>query len=498
MKKIIFLIIIFSFAAVKAQIVNDYVKKIDLKLSKDKNYLNLNYLSFNPSDGIDTMLFTIPRDLDRKPAVLKTGEEYVYRLVYLKEGIRIDSLQLLYLEEIKLNSVAGDKLFGAVNNVSDDTVKVLNFRDMYYLKRRQPVYYARLKGMVERNLIENEGSPAPSILRINPDENLKTEMGFSSRDNKDYLMFENVNGKHWFPKKNESRSVGRRREAVDEGFRFDASFSTLSISHSVMDFNAGSSSLEFTTEDKVMNILPWQSQTLAGGFRALISFGDNKSDIYNVSYIDAKIMARIKMSSKNFFDKVPFASSAVSLINFGNAITGELHFTRPFTLPFINLYFSTAKQAFDNPAFIIEEPGNRRAYFSFSQVESTMSFYWNTNADLENRFRMDIGMAFYDIWKASLNDENSLIKKEMIQNKYYPTMSLYYSFIPDNRPLFGIKTKYLDNTISGQFWMKIIEFDQVGSFRFEVYFVTPVFLREKNEWESDGGTLFQLRYRYGL
>ena len=127
-----------------------------------------------------------------------------------------------------------------------------------------------------------------------------------------------------------------------------------------------------------------------------------------------------------------------------------------------------------------------------------MSFYWNTNADLENRFRMDLGFGFYDIWQADYGADSTLAHKEMVQNKFYPTCTLYYSFIPDNRPLFGIKVKYLDNVVSGKFWMKIIEFDNVGSFRFETYFVAPPFLRKTMEWETEGGVLFQLRYRYGL
>jgi hypothetical protein len=117
---------------------------------------------------------------------------------------------------------------------------------------------------------------------------------------------------------------------------------------------------------------------------------------------------------------------------------------------------------------------------------------------MENRFKLDLGMVYYDIWQAHYATDSTFGFKEMMQKKYYPTATLYYSFIPDDRPLFGIKAKYLDNTISGQIWMKLIEFDSVGSFRFEVYFVTPSFLRAKMEWEGDGGTLFQLRYRYGL
>lgn len=498
MKKILLLLLIFTFSLLKAQVTEDYIKKIDLKLAKDKNYLNLNYVSFNPADGMDSLLTSIPRALNRMPVTLNSGEEYIYRIVYLKEGVKIDSVQLLYLDEIKLNAVASDKLFGAVNEVTDDTTRLLTFRDIYFLKKNEPATYNALLNIVNENLIENEGTPPPNILGINPDEKFRTEMGFSSRDNKDYLLFENVNGRHWVPKKSDVRTGGRRRVQETGGFRIDASFSSISVSHSVMDFPAGSSGLELTAEDKIMNVLPWQSQTLSGGFRAIIGFGENKNDIYNTSYIDAKIMARFRLTSKDLYKNIPFISGEKPKLNFGNALAGELHFTRPFTLPFINVAFSTAKKAFDKPSFLIENETAKTAYFSFTQFEASMSFYWNTNADLENRFRLDLGAAFFDIWKADYSLDDELISKEMIQNRFQPLAELNYSFIPENVPLFGISLRYFDSAVKGKFWMKLIEFQNWGGFRFETYVISPVFFREQKDWETEGGAFFQIRYRYGL
>ncbi len=380
-----------------AQIIEDYINKIDLKLKKDKNYLNLHYLEFE-SGQFDPALTTIPRE-GKKSFQMKFNDDIRYKLVFLKEGLEVDSVYLLYLEEIKLNSVNNERLFGALDEIPDDTSRVLNFKDMYNLKTSFKNYYNAFYNLLEEFIAENDEAPLPSLLGINPDKKVNSGFGVSARDNKDYLNFAYINGMHWYPREEEGHSSRRRKSDSQNPYRIDVSLSTLTFSHEFMDLSVGSSAFELSTDEKVLNLLPWESSSIQAGFRTLIALSENNLNYNDAMFIDVKFLARFKMNSNSLFNKLPYIMADAPRLNVGPGLVGEISLSRPFSLPFINLYFSTGQQQFENPAAVIGTPDAKTAFFSFTQVESAMSFYWSTSDKLISRFRVDLGFAFYDIWR---------------------------------------------------------------------------------------------------
>ncbi len=478
------------------QIKEDLIRRIDLKLSKDKDYLNLHYIIFQPDAVKDSLIFRLWSESKQKEIEIRSGEQYNYRLVFLKEGIGIDSLYLLSLDEIKLNSASGDKLFDAVNAVKDDTVRILNFNDIYFLRNNYSSIYNYLTNLVLKSGIENGEDSYSSTLGINPDDQMNSGLGVSSRNNRDYLIFEYVNGKHWDPKAGEAKTDRRKKTDDTPDFRWDLSFSSMSFSHKLMDFSVGSSALELTTEDKVLNVVPWQTQSLSLGFRSLIALARDKSDIYNATYIDARIFGRFNLNLGKNSDNLFFVSTDKNVLNTGNSFIADISITRPFTLPFLNIYVASGKRDFASPALTVNSGKN--AYFSFTQFESTMSFYWNTSDKLTGRLRMDLGVGYYDIWEAVYDSGSELVTTEMKYNKFRPVVSLFYSFAPEDNPLFGFNLRLFDSVFKVKAWMKVLGFSENHTIRFETILVSSPVFRSEHEWESGSGTLFQLRYRYGL
>ncbi len=100
--------------------------------------------------------------------------------------------------------------------------------------------------------------------------------------------------------------------------------------------------------------------------------------------------------------------------------------------------------------------------------------------------------------EADYDSDNSLLKTELLQKKLYPLFALHYNFVPQSDPLFGSSIKVLDSQVKLKGWVKIVEFAPMNVLRFEAIYVSPPFARGKRQWDTDGGSMFQFRYRYGL
>ena len=77
-------------------------------------------------------------------------------------------------------------------------------------------------------------------------------------------------------------------------------------------------------------------------------------------------------------------------------------------------------------------------------------------------------------------------------------VQLHYNFVPGNSPFLGGSLKLFHWRITAFAWIKLFEFSQGSILRFETIILTDPISRDPAEWESDGGVMFQLRYRYGL
>lgn len=506
------LLVLFSITSQNfSQTFDEYTKKIDSKLRRDKNYLNLNYLDIIPDfQAVPQFSTVFPRVDGREPFAFAAKENVTYRLVYLKDGLDIDSVYLLYLIKIERDiSNEGGLISVATTNQKEDVSRVLNFRDMYSLKYNNPPLYQFLLSLVNVDIRDKEESDVklPSLLAISPDEEIKTSIGMSSRDNRDFYNYVTVNtAAHWYPKENsEVITKGRQKTTTsDLPFKIDASFSHISFSHAVMEFkNLGGASVELSTQERVMNILPWESMTMGIGAKLLFRLDDGKN-VYNSSYIDAKLMAKIKMGKKTFLDgryiseNNPFASGDSPLLNFGNSITADLSLTKPFSLPFMNLYFSIGSEEFKDPNVYARTKTGYVAYHTTNQAELSFSFFWNSNDKFVNRFGMDVGVAYYNIYEATYDGKLNFKSAKLIQDKFMPVLTFHYNFVPKGEPLFGGSVRVFDSHANISAWLKLIDINTIHRFRFEVNYLTAPFARDRRAWETEGGSMFQLRYRLGI
>ncbi|MDP3148248.1 MAG: hypothetical protein Q8N83_03865 [Ignavibacteria bacterium] len=494
--------LIFFSMLVDAQTYDDIYRKIDLKLKKDSSYLNLHYIDFTGPISVPPSAATLPRK-DDDPFSFKVNENTTYRFVFLMDAVGLDSLELLYIEQRVDKSAAEGGFFGGGGGgPQTDISRDFIFKDMYDLKLNRFDQYSVLYNKVRDYIKKNEDAPPEKLLRINPDTEIQTSMGISSRDNTDYLNFMRTNHLHWYPKPKivVKAKRGAAQEEVKTSFRLDASFSQISFSHEIMDFAMGGASVEYGFNEKVLNLLPYQATLFNAGFRTLISISDKKTDLNKAVMVDVKIMGRLKMNTSKIIGSLPFVAADKPLLNMGTSGGFDIQLTRPFTLPFLNLYLNAGGPAYSSPAVTIPKGKDREAYFSFSQAEATMSFYWNASDKMNSRFRMDIGAGYYDVWKGTyIGTAKSASKKELMQDNFYPVVNFYFNFISDGSEFYGCKIRFFDSQASLTSWLKLAEISGGHIIRFEGTYISAPVARKNRPWENkEGGAILQLRYRYGF
>ncbi|MCE1189106.1 MAG: hypothetical protein LWX56_08180 [Ignavibacteria bacterium] len=503
-QKIIQMVILCGFLLpVFGQNLDELLDQVDLKLRKDKRYLNINYVVF-PNNKIGEELKNLPRLNYREPISFKAADNITYNIVFLKEAVGIDSLVLLYVDQITDRS-QGDNtgMFSATGGPQSDTVKALNFKDLYNLQRVRPEAYKALLTEVNRFIRENPDQQPSSLLKILPDEDIKTSLGVASRDNTDYLNYMRANYMHWYPKAKVEKK-GKRGAAVATAdsinYRIEAGFSRFTFSHRSMDFSLGGASIELGTSEKVLNLVPYQSMAVTGGFRTLVNIAQKKEDIDKSFIIDARLLVRLSLNSESMA-KVPFAMVSSPKLMVGNAAGLDVTLTRPFGLPVINLFVMTGSEpSLKNPPMrLVNKDGKYVAYYNISSLEGSMSFFWNTSETMTSRFRLDVGAGYYDVHEAQYTSAySSTIGKSLIQDDFYPMIALHFNFAPGGADIFGAMIKTLDSQVKAEGWLKVMELEGGHVFRFAAAIVSPPLAREKRLWESDGGALVEVRYRYGF
>lgn len=506
LKRILLLNLIFTLSLI-SQSIDEVYKKIDLKLKRDKKYLNIFAFDVPVTEKNVKDFPTLPRTDERPPFQFKSADGYSYRIVYLKDAIGIDSVVLLYIDEIINKAVGGEGLFGeATGGVQIDTIKAVNFKDMYNIRLYNPEMYYQLYKMVSNDIkqAEFEDRQIPSLLGIRPDVDIKTSLGISSRDNTDFLNYMRANNLHWYPQEiivQKGKRGAAPQSLTKPEFRIDASFTQLSFSHDIMNFgNLGGGSLEYGVTDRVLNVLPYQSMLFYGGFRTLITLSDKKVDYKNASILDAKFLGRIKMDFAKLATQIPFLFGDKPKLNVGTSVAAEISTTKLFSLPYLNFYLATGGNSFSSPSARVVIGGLNYAFYSFSQAEATMSFYWNGSDKLNTRFRMDIGIGYHDVWKGYFGapTDKSPYKKELVRDNFSPVAIFHFNFSPEGAEFYGARIRYYDGQVSMNIWLKLAEFGQGHTFRMDATYLTPPIMRTKGDWETTGGALIQIRYRYGF
>ena len=482
----------------QSQQIDTEIKKISLKLKKDKNYLNLNYLTTQLDSNVVMKLQDVPRISGEKTYSFSGGTNTQYRIVFLNKGIGLESIYLMYVDEIKLNTLNSESFF-ADETATDDTVEVLMFKDLYTLKLNNSEQYATLLELVTQYVEENEVDNLPSLLGINPDARDKPYMGMTSRDNTDYFNFQRTNSPHYVPKeKKKSRSV-RGGASSEKSYRIDASFSKITFSHKALDYSIGTTGFEVSTQEPILNLLPFEASNIHLGFRSILRISGEKR-IKHASYIDAKLVSIISLNSSSIFNNQPFVSADTAKLNINSGFGGEINLTKFFGFPYITLKGYMSNTDFENPTYFIPTSETTKdAYFSSAQFEGTFSFYWNTSPMLTSRLRFDLGVGYFNIWKNSYNAENEITYSDIESEDYVvPIIALHYTFVPSEIPLLGLNLRYFDSRITLGGWIKIFEFAPENILRLEVTAITEPIARLLQPWESSGGIFFQFRYRYGL
>ena len=182
----------------------------------------------------------------------------------------------------------------------EQTDRILSFKDLYALTTEKPEAYATLYNEVRKFIRENPDNPPTSLLKINPDSDIKTSMGIASRDNTDFLNFQRANSLHWYPKAKIEKKLGKRGSAAaadSDDYRIEAGFTSASFSHKAMDFSFGGAGLEIGVEERILNLLPYQQMSINGGLRLYVNLSEKKEDISKSTIIDARLIARVGLNT---------------------------------------------------------------------------------------------------------------------------------------------------------------------------------------------------------
>ncbi len=503
-KLLVLLVLYGVMAPIMSQNLDELLDQVDLKLRKDKKYLNIHYISF-PNNRINSSLQNIQRTNDREAVSFKQKDNVSYNIIFLKDAIGIDSLQLLYVDEITDRTGGGEKLFGETTGPVVDTMKILTFKDLWTLYRSQSPAYATLYNEVRKYLRENVEQSPSSLLRINPDSEIKTSLGISSRDNTDFLNFMRTNSMHYYPKAKAIEKKGLRKSTtvVDStaDFRIEAGFTSISLSHPSMDFSLGGASLELGVDEKLLNVLPYQSMSVTGGFRTLFSIVTDKKDDLNKALIfDAKILARVAVDMTTLPTSLPFMGASKPKLHLPTGGGIDLSVSKVFGLPFINIYAMAGAADVTNSPLKQLINGKNYAYYNNTSGAGSMSFYWNTSESMTSRFRLDLGVGFYDVYRAEfakVSDRKPTVKS-LMQNNMTPLVSVYFNFTPDGKDVIYENLTLFDSILKLHGWLKILELDGGHNFRLALTYVSMPLGRQRHEWETTGGSLVEVRYRYGF
>ncbi|MBI2417877.1 MAG: hypothetical protein HYV28_08240 [Ignavibacteriales bacterium] len=487
------------------QNLDELLDQVDLKLRKDNKYLNIHYINF-PNNKINDLLKGVPRTNYREPFTFKAADNITYNVVFLKDAVGLDSIIVLYIDEITDKSQGeGAGMFSSTGGPQSDTIRALTYKDLYNIQAVKPEVYSLFYNEIYRYILDNPDQPVSSLLKIQPDNEIKTSLGISSRDNTDFLNFQRANNLHWYPKQKivVKGRRGAQQTATDSvEYRIDAGFTSVSFSHRSMDFSLGGASLELGVEERMLNLLPFQQMSVNSAFRTLVNLSDKKEDIDKALVIDAKLLARVALDMADLPGSLPFMGASKPKLMLGTAGGIDVSLTRPFGLPFLNLYvMSGAAPSLSNPSTkALNKQKKYAAYYNISSFEASMSFYWNTSETMISRFRLDVGLGYYDIYEAIYANATAKAPstKKLVQDKFFPSLTLHFNFAPGNVDIYHGEIRFFDGQARVTGWLKLMELEDGHVFRFGGTLISPPVGRPVRNWEAKGGALVQIRYRYGF
>lgn len=482
-----------------------YYKLIEKKLEEDQTYLSVKSLSINTQDIKAKISENVPRYYNSNPLVFNEKDGYTYYFLYLDETIDIDSIVLIgIVEEIAPSvSTEGAGIFAAAAAPTDPIREtVFKFRDIHSLMKTNPDIYKNLVELISDQLQSDPLLEPRELNNIAEKSKLQKSKGISSKDNADFLNYNYVNGRHHYPeiKKETSNRRGRGRGSASASsgtdYKIDASLSHVTFFSKEIDFGFSGVAAEINFDEYLLNMLPWQPMTMSIGLRGLIALSGDKEDMMKDYILDLRILGRARLDLSSVVTSLPWIFLDKPGLNVGSGIVFDLKTTRAYGLPFINLYFSGGSNDVTTPYTTFLENGVETAYFSFNQWETSFSFFWNTSEKAKFRFKSDLGLAGFNVVKATYGTSPS---EEKDYTAFSPIFRLEGTFVPsEGNELFGAKIRLFDSVIKGGFWLKVLTLDDVHTFRFETTFILQPMFRPRKIWEPEGPSMFQIRYRYGF
>lgn len=505
--------IVFVFISIStflfAQELNKYYKKIEDKIELDKDYLDIYSIQLTPTESdIQKLPESVPT-ISGQDIKFIASDKNSYYFVFLLETIDLDTLTLLQvdLEQSASQEVKSD-FFGGASGGGEEPRRntLLSFADLNELYFKNPAIYRKLRDFVS-GVIENNEPATTLNIPIEDDE--VASYGYSSADNEDYLNYMWVNSRHHYPVEPGMRGTtsldnlsprARLRSAGGKSeYMIDATPYYVSFYHREMDFDFSILGAELSMESDLLNLHPWQSMALKVGARSLFTLVQDKKNLRDDFMIDFKLMGRFAVGSEAVADVMPFVFSKKPKLNIGTGVIFDIHTTRIYGIPFLNLYVATGGENFENPSVSFGTSDSSYAYFSFNEFASTMSFYWNSSEAQTFRLRLDIGFGGYDVVKAVYHQG---VSSKQVFGKIQPLINFAFNFVPKvkskDSELFASNLRVFDSVLKVDFWLKLLELSGGHKFRFEIGYISSPFFRSNYEWENSSSTMVGVRYRYGF
>ncbi|RMD48977.1 MAG: hypothetical protein D6830_05800 [Ignavibacteria bacterium] len=211
--------------------------------------------------------------------------------------------------------------------------------------------------------------------------------------------------------------------------------------------------------------------------------------------MDATMMGRFRLNTGGLVPYLPFMFSDKPRLNVGGGVEIKLSTTRIFGLPFLNFYFASGTEDYNNPYFTFGKADSSYAYFSFTQWFAAMSFYWNTNQERNLRMRIDVGLGRYDVSKAVYYKGTHT---SLVFNRFQPYIKLYMNFVPKGNELFAAKIRLFDSVLKFDFWLQLLKLAPAHAFRFYASYIASPLFRKTHEWENQKSTMIGIIYRFGF
>jgi hypothetical protein len=411
---------------------------------------------------------------------------YSYQIIYVPYET---SFKLLTLREIKVEP--------PVIEAPEEETKItpiLGVSDFIHLENVGDSSFNKIVEIVASKHDEKKNYIGLKLLRPNP------YSPYIASDNRDYRNFALIHSYLPFEKKYFLKPVS-----------FDVSFSRISFSSTAFNertwLGVRGFGIDFSFGDRILNLLSYQSPYLSWGVRFLIVPAGSSSNIDSSFFIDLHIKGRSPVNSTRFITnaKLHEATPVFTLypprLNVTAGVAFEVKLGRPFNdrLPYLSFYYSGGTREFPAPYVTFVHSGLASAYFSTIQWEAAFSYFWNFDKSEFNRMRLEIGAGSYNVWQVDYDSARTTVFSSGLVSpltQVRPLIDIDYTHVSQDAK-FGAGVRFFDNRLTLTPWIKIFE-SQPHQIRIEFMAITRTIGRSPQPWETDKGSILQLRYRYGF